>query len=63
VPLNVHLLDRLALQLEREPEPPLYGRFCDRCGHVELSEYPLLLISHRECPSCTVRRRGNHGRT
>ena len=54
--LNNHLLDRLALKIERgQPEPPLYGRFCNRCGHVELSEYPLLLIAHRECPSCAVR--------
>jgi hypothetical protein len=61
VTLNHHLVDRLALRIGRDPRPPLYGRFCDRCGHVELSEYPLLLVAHVECPSCSVRAGRDHG--
>jgi hypothetical protein len=63
VTLNLHLLDALAAPRFVDEEPPIYGRVCDRCGHLELSENPLLVIGHRECPRCTVRRPGNHGRT
>ena len=44
---------------ERDDEPPLYARACDECGFLEISEDPLLVVAHIECPSCSVRGRGH----
>lgn len=35
---------------------PIYARLCDECGFVEASADPLLVLEHRECPNCAVRR-------